>query len=134
MTIPTLLDRLREAEAPSRELDARIHFRERVPCIEKILANEPVYMSVEGVNVAGERCIYGDDVPAFTASVDAAIALAERLHPGRSIMMGWRQTSETRPWARVGLWPDPDATGATPAIALVLATLKALSAQKQGGE
>lgn len=68
-------------------------------------------------------------IPSYTASVDAAIALANRVLPRRSVMMGWRQTSETRPWARVGLWPDPDATGATPAIALCLASLRALSKQ-----
>lgn len=65
-------------------------------------------------------------VPELTSSIDAAVSLAERVLPGRSVMIGWRQSSETRPWARVGLWPDPDATGATPAIALVLATLRAL--------
>lgn len=126
-----LIERLREATAPSRELDARIHFRERVPLIEKILANEPVYMSVEGVNVAGERCVYGDDVPAYTASVDAAIALAGRVLPGASVLMGWNQTETTRPWARVGTWSAPDATGATPAIALCIAVLSAIDRSEE---
>lgn len=102
--LTSLIERLEKAEGPSRDLDAAI-FDAIPPTTD---APYP---------------------PEFTSSIDAAVSLAERVLPGRSIMMGWRQSSETRPWARVGLWADPDATGATPAIALVLATLRALQSR-----
>lgn len=62
----------------------------------------------------------------YTSSVDAAIALAEKVLPGEPVNMGWAQTPETRPWARVGAWSAPDATGPTPALALTTAIVSAL--------
>ncbi|AWC25409.1 hypothetical protein CO731_04904 [Aminobacter sp. MSH1] len=68
-------------------------------------------------------------VPRLTASLDAAVALVERVLPGKTVLIGWGQTEQTVPWARVGPWSEPDATGATPAIALLIATLKAMEQQ-----
>lgn len=137
--LTALIERLEKADGPDRELD------ELIRCA--LLAEPGAYVEKSQFN--GEWCIYKGEwagrpklyerprsVPrelwdgSLTASIDAAVALAERVLPGRSVMMGWRQASNTKPWARVGLWPDPDATGATPALALVTATLRALSAQE----
>lgn len=139
--LSSLIARLEAAEGPSDELDAHIR------CV--LLADKEAYVEQSKFN--GAWCVYSGEyrgsprlvepqrygvphplwVAEYTRSIDAAVSLAERVMPGRSVMMGWRQSSETKPWARVGLWPDPDATAATPALALVLATLRAL--QQKGG-
>lgn len=128
MTLTDLIEALQKATGPDREIDRDIadtlglgpdESWER-PKHQRGIINMDVGNWSKG-NISRSS-------PRYTSSVDAAIALAERVLPGRSVMMGWRQSSETRPWARVGLWPDPDATGATPAIALCVATLRALSA------
>lgn len=76
-----------------------------------------------------EKFDYGAPTPAFTASLDAAIGLTERVLPGQSVLIGWGQTEQTLPWARIGVWSEADAACPTPALALVLATLKALASQ-----
>jgi hypothetical protein len=70
--------------------------------------------------------------PAYTASVDAAIALAERVLPGANVLIGWGQTKETKPWARIGVTPSHDATGFNLAIALCIAILRAKEASYAG--
>jgi hypothetical protein len=116
MTLTDIIARLEAAEGPNFALEQDI---------AQTLVPDIMVMRQRDDDSGAEPFTYRK----FTASIDDAVWLAERLLPGRSVMMGWRQTSETRPWARVGLWPDPDATGATPAIALVLATLRALQAK-----
>ena len=57
------------------------------------------------------------------ASIDAALTLVP---VGASVILGFKQTAQTRPWARVGNSEHgADKTGATPAIALVIAALRA---------
>lgn len=126
-----LIDRLTAATGPSLELDGQI------------------WCAVNGYEFVmwdGAGCVYRDPnapkwdagikhaqasiVRPYSASVDAAIALAKRVLPGAPVIMGWDQTETTRPWARVGTWSAPDATGATPAISLILATLKALASNR----
>lgn len=75
--------------------------------------------------------VRGDDLPAYTASLDAAVALVERKLPGESVLVGWWQTRETLPWARIGTWKEHDATGPTPAIALCLALLHSLEGRDE---
>jgi hypothetical protein len=113
MTMEELITRLEGAERADPRLDNDI-------CEALLGWPEREWRSIDYMKAFGL---------AVTSSVDAAISLVAKVLPGRSVMMGWRQTSETRPWARVGLWADPDATGATPAIALCLATLRALQAK-----
>lgn len=63
----------------------------------------------------------------FTASLDAAITLCERVLPGCQWVTGRGNVYENLPWAKVGDWYG---TGASPAIALLLAIFRALQAQE----
>jgi hypothetical protein len=66
----------------------------------------------------------------YTASLDASLALVERVLPDAPVLIGMRQTPETQPWARLADWRGEDATGSTPALALLVALLKALLAKE----
>lgn len=122
MTLPTLIDILREAEAPSRELDEAI-------CEALMGWPEPEWRSIDYMKTFG--------LP-VTSSVDAAIKLAAKVLPD---MNCWGidkdersvQAHVQRNGVKSGHWAQ-FAEHQVPAIALVLASLKALSAQKQGGE
>ncbi|MGX5719875.1 hypothetical protein [Shinella zoogloeoides] len=131
--LSSLIARLEKAEGPDRELDRDIALTVDGFVYEKRGKDAKPWFYHS--TIGGRRQLISpynsERLPAYTSSIDAAVSLAERVLPGRSVMMGWRQSSETKPWARVGHWTDPDATGATPAIALVLATLRALD-QKNG--
>ena len=99
MTRADLIAALEKAEGPSRELDAEI--RKHVP---------------------------GDYLPAFTASLDAALTLvpeglAWRVEPATPGYTDWGKYR-----AGVTTWEKPydlPSYGATPAIALCIAALKA---------
>lgn len=98
----TLIDRLSKLDGPDRDYDREM-------------------MSV----LMPEDFACGTFPPQFTASVDAAIALAERELPGANVLIGWGQTKETKPWARIGVIPSHDATGFNLATALCIAILRA---------
>lgn len=112
--LPSLIARLEQAEGPSRELDWRIAEAFGVPYKGGASSNWPPFMPGSA---------FDKSIPHLTSSLDAAVALAERKFPTEQVLIGWKQTETTKPWARVGRWPDPDATGATPAIAVCIATL-----------
>lgn len=104
-----LIGKLEKLDGPSREVDRIIH-------------------AVTTPPLRGElRFGY---VPIYTASLDAAIALVERVLPGWSFMLDNR----LRPQAKL-LPPgqissaDERSTGETIAIALLIALLKAKEAQ-----
>lgn len=136
MTLSEIIERLEKADGRNRELDcyiwvaakggdARMHY----------ISDSSEFVWERGIDGMWIRAVERfKTVPAFTSSVDAAIALAEKVLPGEPVNMGWAQTTETRPWARVGIWSAPDATGLTPAIALVLAILSALRAKQEGNQ
>jgi hypothetical protein len=52
--------------------------------------------------------------------------------PGANVLIGWGQTKETKPWARIGVTPSHDATGFNLAIALCIAILRAKEASYAG--
>lgn len=122
MTLSEIIERLEKANGPSKELDFWLSVRVFDPCD---YTTEELQRDIDLVGIDGMHI----DAP-FTSSVDAAIALAEKVLPGEPVIMGWAQTLETRPWARVGAWSAPDATGQTPALALVTAVLSALRAKE----
>lgn len=77
----------------------------------------------------------GGACPAYTASLDAAVALVERLglqwlRKSLDTMTVYRQFTPEQDVRKY--WPEHhEAAGATPAIALLIALLRALSSQSQ---
>lgn len=109
MTIAELIERLEKATGPDARLDTDIMIT---------LGQWPGrdWWSYD----------YQKYTPAnLTSSLDAAIDLMAKVLPDAGLMVGFKQTAETKPWARVGKWNAPDATGPNPAIAICLAILKA---------
>jgi hypothetical protein len=73
--------------------------------------------------------------PAYSASLDAALALCERVLPGwRWVVYGPDMDVRPHAWVSADNFRDDEgqALGSTPALALVAAMLKALIAAKQG--
>ena len=113
-TLSELIERLEKATGPDSHLDNDI-------CEALMGWPEREWRSIDYMKAFG--------LP-VTSSADAAIALADKVLPGEPVNMGWAQTPDTRPWARVGIWSAPDATGPTPALALVTAILSALRSKE----
>ncbi|WPM82757.1 hypothetical protein R5W60_16585 [Brucella pseudintermedia] len=138
-----LITRLSKLVAPDREVDARIW------CEVHGVAYVDHYALMHETQVIfkekGKRKeqVSGDDMPhaaLYTASVDAAIALAERVLPGWKWRVG-RTELFPNGWAYVHKY-DPsncdradeaacaDGKAANPAIALLIALLRAKEASK----
>lgn len=127
--LTALIERLEKADGPDRELDGSIHNR--------LFGTEYVRSprSVTGFLTSSENngC---PTVPAYTASIDAAVALAERVLPGSLYRIeklgdGSGLPTSKRGWATAGLPGEQEqAYAATPALAICIATLRALSAQE----
>jgi hypothetical protein len=63
---------------------------------------------------------------AFTSSVDAALALVERVLPKATWLLGSGVSGLTKPWCRIGECPAFDANGARLPIAILAALIRAL--------
>ncbi|WP_139975804.1 hypothetical protein [Ochrobactrum sp. CGA5] len=116
-----LIIRLSKLNAPDREADAEI--------------DRSFGLLVDEYPLSGPMTDYPEPVgyvetKHYTASVDDAIALAERVLPVANVLIGWGQTDETKPWARIGVTPSHDATGFNLATALLIALLRAEEASK----
>lgn len=137
-----LITRIESAERGSRELDreiARLFGWHRVePRFARnkhgawIAPEDFIGLHSDGSPILDS--LHGTDLhrepPSFSVSLDAALALAERLLPGWPIVIGMNQTPETKPWARIGRpMFGTDVTASTPALALVSAILKAGASQ-----
>jgi hypothetical protein len=73
----------------------------------------------------------GDGAPNYSASLDAALALVERVRPGWDVVIGTSDYPSGQPWARI--YPQGhmhkgsgDVEAKTPALALLAALLKSL--------
>ena len=107
-----IIDRLEKADAPDRTIDWMIH----------------VMDGLDGVGSYGNH-------PAFTASLDAAIALLERMLPGHFLDIGMRPGWRGKPVRPVADIYDIDSSdadhmpleGATPAIAVLAALFRVLA-------
>ncbi len=122
MTLPDLIDRLTMSEGPSRELDWRIAEQFNIPEEWRVLPMWPPFMK-------GSK--FEKEIPAFTASIDAAIALKDRVLPDHSWSLnssGAANVRHPKLWEKM-LTPEQN----TPAIALVIATLKALAEHEEAG-
>ncbi len=136
--VDELFAKLSKASAADRELDADI-LEVTGGCAHR----ETEYYCIEDGNDSDsgftcKRChkdTYGQKVPAFTASIDAAIALLSSVLPGRGYTIQSLGSYDATVWEHqpdVG-FVSGDATyqvpGATPAIALCAAILKAMQAR-----
>lgn len=111
-----LIERLEKADGPDRELDAKL---------ARHLAGDPVDHWFR---------LFGDwftdrTIPSYTSSIDAAVALVERVLPGAE----WEVTNTgRRPGATVISYERRVREGAyasTPAIAICIALLRAKEAR-----
>ena len=121
-----LITRLSKLDAPDREVDAEI---------AEYLGIVPLDYERAIIHGATKNFFWHKtDSKApyltweFTSSVDAVLALAERKLPDANVLIGWGQTKETKPWARIGVIPSHDATGFNLATALLIALLRAKEA------
>lgn len=143
--LPTLLERVKAASGPDRELDADIHlvFQSPSASTEAGRWRKPILLErehqrpgiLEYVKISG---VSARPAPTFTASLDAVIAMAERVLPG----MHWRiektceypglafRAHKYTGWC--GDYGSPKREeGATPALALLAATIQAVIAETE---
>lgn len=121
-TITSLIEKLEGGETGSRELDWLIADATGHPSFaRKIEGIWPPFM---------ERSRADKDVPAYSTSLDAALALAERVLPGARVMV--ERFHDGKGWTMVQC--DPESAkimtdGNTPALALCIAILRATQAE-----
>ncbi len=110
----TLIDRLSKLDGPDREVDAEIaiHFGAK-PTVKL------------GDEILGNFRVVPKTFPAYTASVDAAIALAERVEP----LLTWGRDSYQHMYL-MGCSERYQSNHPIPAIALCIALLRAKEASK----
>lgn len=109
--LSSLLTRLEGAEGPDREVDFDLCAALQEKGALGIIAH----------------------VPKLTASLDAALALAERVLPGHRTVV--EQAHDKTGWAMIQTGPETPRNmtdGPTPALALLTALLRALINQQQG--
>lgn len=129
-----LLQRLEAAQEGSRELDAKL------ACVYFGWTFERMPLPSEGSSgffaIEDGRLVRFHDFQPFTTSVDAALALVERMLPGRVITVDRYVTSDVpggdtwRAWLRTVTEVSVSKVmgkAPTPAMALCIALLKALS-------
>ncbi len=124
--IAALIERVEKTECGSRDLDAQI---EQALFFPDTRVAGPTDFANRGEPHAPGYIVgrpYFIKAEPYTASIDAAVALIERVLPGAF----WKIDSFGIAFvAPPGRSPSPQ-QGATPALALILATLRALQSQE----
>lgn len=128
-----IIERLEGATESSREIDGLIYAFEQgytrtegTTFILDINGSEHLqYRHPTKMHSNGPAALYvsGYNVPEYTDSLDAALALAERSLPGKRLMV--ERTEEGRGWAFVQTDRKHMTDGGTPALALCIAVMKA---------
>lgn len=127
---PGLIERLEAAGEGSRELDGAVWYAVHEPDVEHgCLHVEQTEQGPVEVLTCELGSKYADCVGAYTTSLDAALALAERVLPGWCISLqrvnGWRAALADSP-----ISPDFYSDAATAPLALTAAILKAYATSK----
>lgn len=131
----SLIGRVEKLDGPSREVDARIHYA-LFPDTEILLDAKtgrrgPLSeMPIEGWADWEAICRHIDAKP-VTASLDAVVALVERVRPGSEWAIDRKDELDGTPWFSAVIGESLAESRANPAIALLLALLRSLSS---GGE
>lgn len=138
-----LIERLEKLEGPDREIDAEINGLSHGGRVHLVDLEDGVVVwekPIDGMWV--RRILKLSRVPRYTASLDAAVALVERVLPGWSGVVDFGTESPIRradlysPVKEMGedeygnpveIRDDAGGEGSTPAIALLIAALRALS-------
>lgn len=132
---PDLITRLEAAAEGSRELDRGVAFAVKLPFPSWASFNEHAARHDYGTSFIAHGPWIMERIPPLTTSIDAAVALfAERL-PG----WAWRISAyvNSRPEALIwqaGKEAPQRVAAATPALALCIALLRALTPTKEGSE
>lgn len=127
----TILDRLRRAETGSRELDAMIAVSLQIMPSN---AFQPCASDDPGTFGTGAYTFW--TAPEYTTSIDAAVALVERMLPGALWRVQKCPTAIINQnigayWATAGMTGEQEAAyGATPALAIVTALFTAIEAKE----
>lgn len=141
MTLDDLITRLEGAEGPDRGIDVDIMNAicpraedEKIFFMDKLLQSRWGRFGEPATDIG-----YIIEAPKLTESVDAAIALVEKVLPGRRWTVDYTESPNATIWTfEDDAWRCGEETyqivGATPAIALVLATLQALRALSKQGD
>lgn len=117
--LSSLIERLEKAEGPNRVLDATICWA---------LGHEPwAGEKEETLPFFMEGSKIDKLTPAYTASIDAAVSLAERVLPGHQVNV--TKFTSTIARASIGNGWLAASNHKTPALALVLSTLRALQSR-----
>lgn len=130
----SLIERLEAADGGSRLFDAEIEVAIRAIEARRVGLTEDQrakWRFNRMGSVADGHTHYQSEP--VTDSLDAALALAERVLPGSEWRGGSGDGQRTRPWTRIGVWPWADATGSNLAIATCLAILAATQNSNTGG-
>ena len=126
MPNPTLLERVEAASGPDRELDA-VLWLAFTPGATRRTLHVPHWQRPYDIDETRDEKGRLIIVPSYTSSLDAALALVERVLPGWLWMVASADPPNRLP-ARVELWTGDEevrASAATPALALLAALLKA---------
>lgn len=131
-----LIERLEKAEAGSRELDCWIGYHADLLVDDMSWREKIDKFGIEhALNAATSYSnVWRTQLPHYSTSIDAAVALVERLLPGWTIASigqddGKRWHAELRKGYRTSYSTVALAGSPTPALALCLAALKALEAR-----
>lgn len=139
MTLEELLERLEKAEGPDRELDADLwwHFDRRSAGMNYHHASfgKPVPLPDKRPATGLGGAAIKQNAPAFTGSLDAAVAFKERVLPGwyETITSGTLPTGgySVQLTPHYALW-GPATKHKTRALALCTAVVKALIEMEKG--
>lgn len=130
-----LIEKLEGAAEGSREMDCALGVLVDDFVIDGERYGEPAYCHT--INDTYMRPGQSGDmmVPPYSTSIDAALALIERRLPGWGFVL---ETDAPEFAVRIGPpegpWPAEEIHAKTPALALCIALLQALTPQVEGGE
>lgn len=127
-----LLDRIEKAEGPDRELDLLIWVALVANPSKEYNWSDGVWFKDHGEKDRGpywRACDHTKEAPFYTASLDAALALVERVRPGHWWSIEHVGGAPPAGFAKARIFTPEvaySASGSTPALALLSALIRSL--------